>query len=83
MRANQQPRHDWTWELKKTVKLLEEAGHQQVQHEQRPAIINRNLLVGPFSYRSSGSNWELLNGDGRVFSWLSVERPCPSTSFSF
>ena len=57
------------WHTKRIVQLLEKEGHRQVQPEQQPAVTNCNLLVGPFSYRSSGNNWELLNGDGRVFSW--------------
>jgi len=57
------------WHRQRIVQLLEKEGHRQVQPEQQPAVTNCNLLVGPFSYRASGSNWEVLNGDGRVFSW--------------
>jgi hypothetical protein len=71
-------RQFYIWHLQKTVMLLEAAGHKQVQLTQQPAVISRNLLVGPFSYRSSGgNNWELLNGDGHVFSWDVGEESVP------
>jgi hypothetical protein len=57
------------WHRQRIVQLLEKKGHRQVEPEQQPTAASGNLLVGPFSYRPSGSNWELLNGNGRVFSW--------------
>ena len=73
-------RQFYIWHISKTVKLLEEAGHQQTGVPyQQPAVISRNPLAGPFSYRSSGDGdfWELLNGDGQIFAWEVGEESVP------
>ena len=64
------------WHTAKTVKALEDAGHRQVQlPEPYPAVANTKLLVGPFSNRISGmEGYEILNGNGNVFGWVTGER---------
>jgi len=59
------------WHTEKTVKLLEKAGHRQVHQP----TVSGNLLVGPFSSRSSAPNgYEILNSDGNVFCWVTDEK---------
>ena len=67
----------WIWSLQKSVAPLKQAGRKEVQPEEQPAVSNHNLLVGSFSYRPSGNSWELLNGDGRVFSWAAGGEAVP------
>lgn len=60
------------WHLEKTMKLLEEAGHRQVQKNE-PAE-SKPILVAPFSMRQSGNYYEILNGNGDVFGWCLAEK---------
>ncbi len=63
------------WHTALTANALEDAGHRQVQLlEQRPTAANAKLLVGPFSNRISGTEgYEILNGNGNVFGWVTGE----------
>lgn len=66
----------YLWHLHKTMRLLEDAGHRPTQlPEQQPGEARPNPLIGPFSSRTSGTNgYEILNGDGKVFGWITGER---------
>lgn len=60
------------WHIRKTVKLLEEAGHRRIQKESPSAP--KPILVAPFSLRQSGDYFEILNADGDVFCWCLGEK---------
>jgi hypothetical protein len=71
------PHPFFIWHTEKTVKLLENAGHRQVQMpEPHHAAPSSKLLVGPFSNRVSGTEgYEILNGNGNAFGWVTGEGP--------
>lgn len=63
----------YVWHVEKTAKLLEEAGHRQIQ-EGSPPSAPKPILVAPFSMKQSGNYFEILNADGDVFCWCLGEK---------
>ena len=74
----------WIWHRAKTIKLLEQAGHQPVQwgsSNQKEAAKTHHPLVGPFSHKLSATDTYLLaNGNGETFGWMVNETAATFTA---
>jgi hypothetical protein len=57
----------YTWHTEKTIKLLEEAGHQRID---KATASKAHPLIGPFTLRLNGTDaYEILNQEGNVVLW--------------